>query len=201
MELKILPNVPLQPFGPASREALACGLTTFLQAAEHVANLPYGRNTDRADFHLVLNEHRGTCSTKHAFLAALAEEQQLDVRLVLAIYEMNDGNTPGVAAVLERYGLRGLPEAHCVLLYKDQIIDLTMPPDKSAGNGVREYFFKEVMRPEGIGNHKIEVHRQILAKWLLTEEVELSLEDAWRIREDCIHALSAIPTVRTTLHP
>jgi hypothetical protein len=199
MDLKILPNVPLQSSGPASRDAIASGFTTFLQAAEHVASLPYGRNTNRADFHLVLSEHRGTCSTKHAFLAALAEEQQLDVRLVLAIYEMNNDNTPGIAAVLERYGLRGLPEAHCVLLYQDQIIDLTMPPDKSAGNGVREYSFKEVIRPDGIGAHKIEVHRQILGEWLRTQKVELSLEDAWRIREDCIHALSAIPTVWTTL--
>jgi hypothetical protein len=41
----------------------------------------------------------------------LAIEQNLDIVLVLGIYEMSEQNTPGVGAVLAKYGLTMLPEA------------------------------------------------------------------------------------------
>jgi len=51
----------------------------------------------------VLNERRGPCSTKHALLKALADEQGLPIRLMLGIYEMNARNTPGIGRVLEEH--------------------------------------------------------------------------------------------------
>jgi hypothetical protein len=66
--------------------------------------LPYGRNSDRSDWRLVLGEGRGTCSAKHALLADLARENRRHVALVLGIYEMDEDDTQEIGTVLDRNG-------------------------------------------------------------------------------------------------
>ncbi|HEY3305406.1 MAG TPA: hypothetical protein VGL70_17935 [Candidatus Binatia bacterium] len=125
----------LKPAGPLSAEIMARGVSDFRAAGRYLQKLPYGRTLDRADFGAVLRKGKGTCSTKHAFLAALALEQEFDVMLMLGVYEMDERNTPGVGAVLQRYGVAALPEAHCYLMYEDLRIDVTRagaPPAPSA---------------------------------------------------------------------
>src|SRR4051812_26756301 len=101
----VLPSTPLHEAGEISAQFLARQLTDFQRAARSLQALPYRRTTNRADYRLVLSEQRGTCSTKHALLAALAAEQQLPVSLTLGLYEMSEANTPGVSAVLRQYRL------------------------------------------------------------------------------------------------
>jgi len=55
--------------GPMTRLLRAAGIQDFRGAAHHLLRLPYGRITDRNKFWLVLEEGRGTCTTKHASLA------------------------------------------------------------------------------------------------------------------------------------
>jgi hypothetical protein len=73
----VLPPVAIQPVGPLSAEIIARGIPDFRAAGRYLQGLPYGRTVDRADFRAVLREGKGTCSTKHALLAALAQEQDL----------------------------------------------------------------------------------------------------------------------------
>ena len=82
-----LPEIPLQSAGPVTAEVVAFGIRDFRAAGRFLHHLPYGRNTDRANFRLVLSEGLGTCSTKHALLAELAREQQLPIVLTLGIYK------------------------------------------------------------------------------------------------------------------
>ena len=67
-----LPEAMLQSARPISSVFMDRGIDNFRAAGRYLHHLPYGRNTDRADFRLVLTEGRGTCSTKHALLAELA---------------------------------------------------------------------------------------------------------------------------------
>src|SRR4030095_6224530 len=120
-----LPKVPVRPAGQLTADMMACGIGDFRAAGYYLHLLPYGRNTNRSDFRLVLSERRGTCSTKHALLAELAREQQLAVILSLGIYERAERNSPGVGVILGRYGLPCLPEAHCYLTYTGIRIDIT----------------------------------------------------------------------------
>jgi len=76
--LELLGNRPLAFDGPVTRLFRAAGVNDFAGAARHVLKLPYGRIADRSKFWLVLEEGRGTCTTKHATLAELAREHQLD---------------------------------------------------------------------------------------------------------------------------
>jgi hypothetical protein len=65
------------------------GVHDFVGAARHILGRPYGRIRDREKFWLVLSEGCGTCTTKHALLAELGQEQGIDIQLTLGIYEMS----------------------------------------------------------------------------------------------------------------
>jgi len=157
----------------------------FRQAATYVRDLPYGRNSDRSDWGLVLAEGCGTCSTKHALLAALALEHAVDVELRLGVYLMDGTNTPGVAGVLEARGLAGLPEAHCYLAYRGERVDVT----GVEADTVKEFLYEESIEPDQIGAYKLDLHRRFLRTW--ATERRLDPERVWRVREECIGALSA----------
>lgn len=181
-----LPDFPLRPAGPAARGLLARGLTRYADAAAWVWRLPYGRNGARDDL-AVLAEARGTCSTKHALLARLAQEHGVDVELVLAIYLMDGDNTRGVAEVLAARGLRAVPEAHCLLRWRGAWIDLTRA---GATGPVPEFLYEETIAPGDIAARKVEVHRRFLAAWIAEHLPGSTLEQVWSAREACIAALA-----------
>lgn len=187
-----LPCVVLQPRGPSSAEIIARGVTDFRAAGRYLQVLPYGRTADRADFNTVLREGKGTCSTKHALLAEIAREQELEIALTLGIYEMHERNTPGVGAVLTRYGFASIPEAHCYLTYQKLRIDITRSGADPA-ESITQFLHEEVIVPEQIGDYKIKLHREFMQRWI-NSHMELlggrSFEEVWQIREECIAALA-----------
>ena len=187
---------PLRGSGLVTRRFREAGAADFAEAARLVWRLPYGRISERARVWLVLDEGRGTCTTKHALLANLAREQSLDVQLTLAIYEMSERNTPGVGAVLARHGLDCLPEAHCFLRHEGVRIDVTGVP--AGAEPIERFLHEEPITIAQIGEYKIERHRQFLRDWLARgpEGTRLDVEDAWRIREACIAALAAGTSAR-----
>ena len=180
-----LPNSALDGRARLGAAFVALGDRDYHAAARRVHRLPYGRNADRADYRLVLEEGRGTCSTKHALLAALAGEHGLAVELRLGIYEMDGENTPGVGPVLARYGLDAVPEAHCYLAYRGTRVDLTRA---GATAPVKNFLYEETIEPDGIGAHKVGIHRRFVRGW--AAERGLDPERGWRIREECIAALA-----------
>ena len=189
--LVVLADRPFSASGPFTARFQAAGVRDFAGAARHLLTLPYGRITDREKFWLVLEEGRGTCTTKHALLAELAREQAIDVQLTLGIYEMHEGNTPGVGRVLGAHGLSHIPEAHCYLRHEGGRLDITGVPPGAAP--IERFLHEESITVEQIGAYKIELHRRFLRDWIArTETVRgRSLDEIWRIREACIAALSA----------
>jgi hypothetical protein len=189
--LALLADAALSRDGRITGMFRAAGIHDFARAARHVWQLPYGRITDRAEFWRVLSEGRGTCTTKHALLAELGNEQQIDVQLTLGIFEMKERNPPGVGQVLERYGLACIPEAHCYLRYRGTRIDVTGVP--AGAEPIERFLHQEPIAVEQIGAYKNEVHRRFLQNWIAgTEAVRgLSLDELWRIREECLAALGA----------
>jgi hypothetical protein len=186
-----LPNFTLKTAGPLSAEIMARGVSDFRTAGRYLQKLPYGRTLDRADFSAVLREGKGTCSTKHAFLAALAREQGFDILLMLGLYVMDESNTPGIGAVLQRYGVAALPEAHCYLMYEGLRIDVTRAGGPPAA-AVIKFLREETIAPEQIGEYKVSWHRQFMRDWVAENSYQAgrrSFEDLWRIREECIAAL------------
>jgi hypothetical protein len=185
-----LPGSALKPAGPLSAEIMARGVNDFRAAARCVQKLAYGRTLDRTNFGAVLREGKGTCSTKHAYLAALAREQNLKVALMLGVYKMRGNNTPGIGAVLYRHGIAFLPEAHCYLIYEGTRIDVTRVETRPAET--IDFLHEEIIAPEQIGGYKAALHRQFMQRWITENPDQAkgrSLEEMWRIREECIAAL------------
>ena len=185
MSVGRLPDFALDASRPLGARFAALGILDYRGATRYVRSLPYGRNSDRSDWLLILNEGRGTCSTKHALLAELAREHGRRGALVLGVYEMDAINTPGVGTVLEHDGLRRVPEAHCYLVYEGARVDLT----RQGGEGqIQRFLHEEEIEPYQIGEYKVAAHKKFVRRW--AEERGLDPGHVWRAREECIAALA-----------
>jgi hypothetical protein len=185
MSVEVLPDFALDAERPLGARFAALDIRNYRSAARHVRSLPYGRNSDRSDWGLVLNEGRGMCFTKHALLAELARENGRRGALVLGVYEMDGINTPGVGAVLKHEGLRRVPEAHCYLVHGGARVDLT----RQGGEGqIQRFLYEEEIEPRQIGEYKVEAHKKFVRRW--AEERGLDPGHVWRAREECIAALA-----------
>jgi hypothetical protein len=188
-----LPDVFLGPAGQVTEEFGKLGLRDYRGAARYLNWLPYGRNNSRTDALAVLRESRGTCSTKHALLKQLAMEQQIEIALVVGIYEMSERNTPGVGHVLAEYSLTCVPEAHCCLRYEGIRIDVTRTLATAPAEPVLHFLYEEEITPPQIGEYKVHLHQNFIRRWLAQgrNAVGRDCDEIWRIREQCIATLSA----------
>jgi hypothetical protein len=183
--------VALKPAGAITAAFIQADARDYQAAARYINRLPYGRNSSRTDPLIVLNEARGTCSTKHALLRRLATEQELEIALVIGIYAMNGRNTPGAGAVLEKHRLASIPEAHCYLRDRGIRIDVTRAIEGAPAEAIARFIHEEDIAPESIGDYKIALHRRFMQQWIDANDAirGRSLDDLWRIREECIAAL------------
>jgi hypothetical protein len=186
----MLPDFTIQDNGAVSQQFQNLGIHSFLQASEYVQHLPYRRNSAPFPLENVLSEQCGVCSTKHALLKQLAMENgHPEIQLILGIYKMNEWNTHGVGPVLKKYGLDYLLEGHTYLKYEGQIFDYTK---FNANLRFTDSLVDEIsMQPDQIGPWKVEKHKDYLLKWLYESKLikKYSLEEIWRIREECIAAM------------
>jgi hypothetical protein len=190
---KALDPIRLRRDGPITARFLHIGKQDLRSAGQYIQCLPYARNTRPDNPLIVLQEERGTCSTKHACIRRLAIEQDLDIALLVGIYQMTEQNTPGVGEVLGKYGLAFLPEAHCYLLVEGKRIDLTRAIARRAANPILVFLHEEEIEPAQITSYKIALHKQFLSQWVTdsSRAGRWSLEEIWKIREECIASLSS----------
>lgn len=163
----------------------------FHSASELIRNFPYRRNLNKDNLATVFIDRCGTCSTKHAVLKTLAEENhQPNFKLILGIFKMNGNNTPKIKSVLETYNLDYIPEAHNYLKFNNQILDFTKR-NSSEIDFIDDLLEEIEIQANQINQFKIEFHQQYLKNWLADNpEIPYSLDELWKIRELCIHALS-----------
>lgn len=178
-----LPDSKITDEGLVSKAFLTLGIYSFKSACEYVRDLHYGRIFDKFNLISVLEEGRGTCSSKHALLKALATENGLDVQLFIGIFQMHEGNTPGVGRVLEKEGLAYVPEAHCYLKYQDKITDITGLSD---GAEELEILEEIEIEPFQVTDFKESYHKAYVRNWCSDKD----FESIWKVRELCIQALS-----------
>jgi hypothetical protein len=165
------------------------GYFTFSKIAEHVRALPYGRAAVESDELAVLRNGKGTCSSKHRFLAALAHEcGHPDVTLTIGLYKMSSRNTPGIDRILASGQVDSILEAHCYLTYRGSRYDFT-----GLTSGVTSTFEslieERAITPEDLPAVKERYHREALARW--ADAMGIDRERAWQLREQCIAELAS----------
>lgn len=184
-------NFEIKPVGTISKKFLGKNISTFSDATQFVRHLPYGRNNNKADLTTLFADNCGTCSTKHALLKQLADENgYTDLKLITGLFRMNASNTPKISATLQRHNLEYIPEAHNYLKYGNQILDFTNKTSKPA-DFVDDLIEEIEIQPYQIAEFKVAYHRQYLSNWLDEEKtLNFTLDELWAIREQCIADLS-----------
>lgn len=181
-------DFPIADVGPLSRAARSRGCRNFAAVSEVVRSLHYGRVQNAQDLLAVLEEQKGTCSSKHRFLAALAHEcGHTDVRLMLGLYEMSEANTPGVGPALLAEGLTAILEAHCYLMRDGQRYDFT-GLSSGAASPFDTLVEERAISPTGPASLKAEYHRRAFSSWAWSHG--LDPDRAWAVREKCIELLA-----------
>ncbi|MEZ4853372.1 hypothetical protein [Flavobacterium sp.] len=162
----------------------------FKELIEKVKQIPYGRNSNRTDFSLILTENKGTCSSKHAFLKDFADKNDIEnVKLYIGIFKMNEQNTPKIAPILSQNKLDYIPEAHCYLRVNTEVIDVTT--QNSLFETIKNDILEEIeIQPEQVIDFKVNYHQDFLRNWLKTSHQTKTFNEVWKIREECITKLS-----------
>ena len=174
--------------GPLSERIYTKGVHNLPALLEWIRNQPYGRNSDRTNYSLVIEENKGSCSTKHALVKAIAEENNWpDVDLYIGFFFMNGELFPKLTDLFEEHKLEGIPEAHTFLVIEDEYVDVT-----GLNSPIEEDLIVDEIeiQPQGIGDLKISLHKGFIEDWAEEEEISLPLDQLWAIREACINKLS-----------
>ncbi len=175
---------------PIATELRLYKVSNIEQAINCIKLLPYGRNLHRSGYLDILQEQKGTCSSKHAFIKSLIDEQEiLGWDLILSLYRMNSRNTPKVKEVLDHYNIDYIPEAHTYLKCGEHRFDLTFA-DSSFEKIKDDILLELAIEPSMIVDFKVDYHKNYLHDWLLNEKLNFTFDEIWSIREQCILKLS-----------
>ncbi|GGH06859.1 hypothetical protein FAZ19_03780 [Sphingobacterium alkalisoli] len=179
-----------QAKGEVSNSFDALGINSFGEAADWVSALNYRRNSDKNNPLCLFEDNCGTCSTKHVLLKRLADENgHPELQLMLGIFYMTAKNTPAIKDVLKKYNLKYIPEAHSYIRAYNYILDYT-------GIGINETKFELELRAEveiqadQATDSKVSYHKDYLTTWIDKNGVSYSLDELWKIREECIKAIT-----------
>lgn len=181
----------IKPIGQLSKQVIKLGVTNSLDLVSFIQNIPYGRTVDRGNLALVLTENKGTCSSKHALIKAIAMENGItDLKLIIGIYKMTEKNTPKIGQEIAHNNLDYLPEAHCYLKYDNETIDITSA--NADFDKIKSVILEEIeIEPQQVGQFKIDYHKTFIQKWITDKNLSFSLDEIWTIREQCIANLSS----------
>lgn len=174
--------------GALSNACVDRGIISFQSLIEWVEQLPYGRNSDRSNYALVLEEERGTCSTKNALIKAVAMENGWkDIKLFLGIFLLSEKTHTGVGRLLKKYQLSAIPEAHTYLKINNAVKDVT-----GLQTGSESFYdsleLETEILPNQIGDFKVKWHKNFLDTY--QDQTPFSAAELWDIREACIRELT-----------
>lgn len=170
-------------------QIVEAGCVSWDDLLRSVRNFKYGRNQDRSNWESVWEERKGTCSSKHAFLVDIARRNGLEnIHLIMGMHKMSAANTSGIAAVLEKYELPYILEAHCYLETPDGMMDCTTA--SSSYERFRVDVLEEIrIEPWQVVEWKVKEHKDRFSAWAAQEHPTRKVEELWTIREEIIRAL------------
>lgn len=142
-----LPDGEIKPVGELSKTFLDLGIKTFNDACNYVHNIDYGYNTNYEDKMIFFKEKKGSCTTKHAVIAGLAQELSIPLYKHVCVYKFTEEITTGVQEILNKYEIPYVPMVHCFLVYKNYRFDLTEGNFNGKKKHIDEYIYSEKVEP------------------------------------------------------
>jgi len=156
------PNRSLLSGKPISDIFIERDIHNFHDACQYVHNLPYGYNSDRDDLLILFRENFGSCTTKHAVIATLAQELCLPIQKAMVIYAMTERLVTGTQSILARYNLPYIPMIHCLLLYADYRVDLTQGNQNGKNHPIDDLLFSHPVAANISAKDEYRLYRQAL---------------------------------------
>jgi hypothetical protein len=192
-QIIIFPAKLIKPTGTISEKFLSLRISSFLDACEYVHDLPYGYNSTREDILILFKENMGTCTTKHAVIATLAEEMNLTVYKNVGIYAMTEDIVTGTKPILEKYHLPYIPMLHCFLEYDNFRVDLTEGNQNGKNTSIDEFLYTEKVIPNISEKDEYQLYRRALTDHLLkrNELLDIKTANILHAREEGLKVLKA----------
>jgi hypothetical protein len=142
-----LPDAEISPKGELSRKFLELGIKTFKKACNYVHNTEYGYNTNYDDKFIFFKEKKGSCTSKHAVIAGLAEELKIPLYKHVGVYKFTEEISTGTEQILKKYKIPYVPMIHCFLVYRDNQFDLTEGNCNGKNTSIEEFIHEEKVDP------------------------------------------------------
>lgn len=182
----VFPESWIMDAGPVSSEFINLGVASFLDACRFVRDLPYGYNSDRDDLMILFKEKIGTCTTKHAVIATLAEELDLPVEKHVGIYAMTEEIVSGTDKILAEFGLPYLPMIHCFLVFNNHRVDLTEGNNNGKNKPLDDFLYTEKVIPNISAKDEYLLYRRALKECILarSEWVGVAIPAILHAREE-----------------
>lgn len=169
-KLTVLPDKAISPVGMISAEFFSLGIRSFIDACRYVHTLPYAYNTNRDDLMILFKEKKGTCTTKHAVIATLADELDLPVEKNIGIYAMTEQIVTGTNEILDKYDLPYVPMVHCFLAYENFRVDLTEGNNNGKNRSIEDFLYAERVEPNISAKDEYLLYRKALKDHILTRK-------------------------------
>jgi hypothetical protein len=187
------PEKPISGAGPMTAAFLARGIQSFHAACAFTHGLPYGHNSDRDDPMILFKEEKGTCTTKHAVIAALALELGLPVAKHIGLYAMTEALVTGTQALLETFQLPYVPMIHCFLVCGEGRVDLTAGNRNGKNRTIDAFLHTEAVAPHISAKEEYLRYRSALENLLATREElrGVKLKTVLKVREMGLALLKA----------
>jgi hypothetical protein len=164
------PEKPIGGAGPMAAAFQARGVQSFRAACAYVQRLPYGYNSDRDDPMILFKEQKGTCTTKHAVIAALASELGLPVAKHIGIYAMTEALVTGTQALLDTFSLPYVPMIHCFLACGSDRVDLTAGNRDGKNRTIDAFLHTEAVAPHISAKEEYLRYRRAMENLLATRD-------------------------------
>ena len=190
----MLPEKMIGPLGPVTQKFLELGVETFQQACRYIHQLPYGYNSDRDDLFILFEENRGSCTTKHAVIATLAEELNLPVAKHIGIYAMDEEIVTGANQILEAFGLPYLPMVHCFLVSHALNVDLTEGNQNGKNRSIDHFLWSQKVIPNISAKDEYRLYRRGLTETVMKKKAfnKIAVKTVLKAREDGLRLLRAL---------
>lgn len=179
-------DIEIAPAGIIAKKFLALEISTFHRACTYVHRLPYGYNTDRDDLMGLFTEGKGSCTTKHAVIATLAQELGLPVGKQIGTYAMTENLVTGTAAILEKYALPYLPMIHCFLSDGTHRVDLTEGNHNGKNGPINDFLHTAPVIPNIPAKEEYMLYRNALKDEILNRDElkEVTIKTILQAREE-----------------
>ena len=190
-KLTVFPNRPLSEAGIISAKFLSLGIDRFTDACRYVHELPYGYNTNRDDLMILFKENKGTCTTKHAVIATLAQELDLPIVKSVGIYAMTEEIVTGTDKILTKYRLPYVPMIHCFLVYGEYRVDLSEGNNNGKNRPIEDFLYTERVEPNISAKDEYLLYRRALKDHILKQKElkEVDIQQILHAREEGLKQL------------